>query len=292
MRSDLSDPKQPGDGCTALFLHGGPGLSAGIERLWFGDSLPASWWDQPLLSADDSSPFEALVSAATKQLEQMTAAAARPVDLLAHSFGGQIAIALARRSPNLVRSIRLLASPADPIRGLFRLCKAIARAHYSADLERAIDAAEQDLNPHSFEAMILAAASHPAYPAIYFAPRAVAARDRFLALLPRVRFLDPTTFFAVINTFLTASPIGPVEGFSGEVTLLLGREDPLVSVEGDLAQWRRILPKLQAEVVDAGHFVHLELAPTTWWPGWETAADSGDMKTVSAERIRWTRPAS
>ena len=40
-----------------LFLHGGPGLHAAVERAWFGDSLPVLWWDQPAVAADDPAPF-------------------------------------------------------------------------------------------------------------------------------------------------------------------------------------------------------------------------------------------
>ena len=51
---------------NTLFLHGGPGLHCAMEREWFGDSLPVSWWDQPAV-AGNPAPFHALLSHAARQ---------------------------------------------------------------------------------------------------------------------------------------------------------------------------------------------------------------------------------
>lgn len=34
-----------------LYLHAGPGLTAALERQWFGEALPLQWWDQPAIAA-------------------------------------------------------------------------------------------------------------------------------------------------------------------------------------------------------------------------------------------------
>jgi pimeloyl-ACP methyl ester carboxylesterase len=251
----------------ALFLHGGPGLNAGAERLWFGDSLPICWWDQPIVSGGSLAPFGQLVAVAADQLRAMADDTGELVALIAHSFGGQIAYALAREAPELVKSITLLGCVTDPFLPLFRLCRQMAKIQSSPALEAAILDAETRLDQHSFESMVLSAAVHPAYPSVYFGPDSAAARDHFLALFATGSILNLETFLTVMNDLLNAPVLAPVGGFDGEVTLLLGRHDPLLAVDEDIVAWQRIFPQLQAQVVDCGHFVHLELPPEIWWRG-------------------------
>lgn len=249
-----------------LFLHGGPGLSAGIERLWFGDRLPIVWWDQPAVPAGAPDPFGQLVAAATARVRALAEESGAPVALVAHSFGGRIAYALARAVPELVADITLLGCAAEVFPQFFRLFARMTQLHASPALADAIAAAQTHLDLRSFEAMVLVAAAHPAYPAVYFGPGSAAALDRFLALLPQVRFLDAPTFLAVLGGLFDAPALAPAAGFTGEVTLLLGRHDPLLVPEQDIAAWRAAFPRLHARVVDCGHIVHLELPPPAWWP--------------------------
>ncbi len=251
----------------ALFLHGGPGLSTEIERQWFGDSLPVVWWDQPTVTSGSPAPFGQLVAAAADQLRAMADDTGEPVALIAHSFGGQIAYALVREAPELVKSITLLGCAPDPFPPLFRLCRRLTEIQSSPVLEAAIADAETRLDQRSFESMVLAAAVHPAYPAVYFGPDSAAARDRFLVLFATGSILNLETFLTVMNDLLNAPALAPVDGFDGEVTLLLGHYDPLLAVDEDIATWQRIFPQLRAQVVDSGHFIHLEFPPEIWWRG-------------------------
>ncbi|MBS0337665.1 MAG: alpha/beta hydrolase, partial [Proteobacteria bacterium] len=70
-----------------LYLHAGPGLSAAMERQWFGTTLPVHWWDQPVAAAADAQPYRSLLDAARAELVRLADTAGRPVDVIAHSFG-------------------------------------------------------------------------------------------------------------------------------------------------------------------------------------------------------------
>ena len=61
-------PKAPVASSTTppkiLFLHGGPGMTAELERRQFGSELPVYWWDQPLIRSQALRPVEVLIDAA------------------------------------------------------------------------------------------------------------------------------------------------------------------------------------------------------------------------------------
>ena len=251
----------------ALFLHGGPGLNAGVERRWFGDSLPICWWDQPAVTGGSAAPFAQLLAAATTQLRTMAESSGEPVALIVHSFGGQIAHALVREVPELVKSITLLGCATGSFPPLFRLCRRMTEIQNSPVLEAAIADAETRLDQRSFESMILAGAVHPAYPAVYFGPNSTVTSDFFLGIFAKGGLLNLETFLTVMNDLLNAPALTPVNGFDGKVSLVLGRHDPLLDVNEDIAAWRHIFPQLQVRVVNCGHFVHLELPPEIWLSG-------------------------
>lgn len=248
-----------------LFLHGGPGLSAEIERCWYGEALPICWWDQPLVTTDDASPFRSLVNAAHQQLQEMAEAAGGPIEVLAHSFAGQIAHALAHEAPQRVKSLTLLDCPVDPFIPLLRLCRCLLASEPNSPLAVALAKAESHLDAQTFQALTFACAGHPGYPAIYFGRGSAAARERYLALLPQVRFLDVASFLAIMNDLLQAPPLSPLPDYGGPVTLVMGSDDPLLAPELDHVGWQRIFPRLQVREVVSGHFVHLETAPEIWW---------------------------
>lgn len=248
----------------ALFLHGGPGLSAAVERRWFGDSLPVHWWDQPLMARETPAAFGQLVAAARKQLEHMARASGGPVRLLASSFGGQLATALARDVPQLVRDITLLGCRFEPVRAITQAGERLLEEENSPELRQALYRVEQLLDVSGVETLLLAIAGHPAFPAIYFSAAATQARDRFLQILPQVRFFDPPTFVAVMREFLTLPPWPRLADYAGPVTLVLGQADPVLDLDADTQGWQSVFPRLRQQIVEAGHFVHLELSAEQW----------------------------
>ena len=182
----------------------------------------------------------------------------------AGSSGRVTAEVLSRGGIRLRDRPKWLGCAPDPFRQLFRLCRRMTKIQNSPALAAAIADAEIRLDQRSFESMILAGAVHPAYPAVYFGPDSTVARDFFLGLFAKGGLLNLETFLTVMNDLLNAPALTPVNGFYGQVSLVLGRHDPLLVVDEDISTWQRIFPQLQAQVVDSGHFVHLELPPEIW----------------------------
>lgn len=249
---------------NTLFLHGGPGMTSGIERLWFGEDLPIRWWDQPIEAPWAPAPLDALADAAAAEVARMADACGEPVHVVAHCFGGRIAHALARRCPERLRRITLMGCAHNVLDGMFRLAGRTADTGGSRILVDAIAAARQHLDGDSFEAMMLAVAADPLFPGIYFGPGSAVARTRFLELLPQTNFIDVAAFLAGMKKMLALPPPQPLPDFSGEVMLVVGRDDPVLLPEEDIAGWRGVFPRLRAEVVEAGHWIHLETPPAVW----------------------------
>lgn len=250
----------------ALFLHGGPGLNTAAERLWFGDTLPIHWWDQPASAEASPTPFSDLVAAALDELESLSEAAGGPVAIVAHSFGGQIAVALARAAPQHIRAMTLLGCPPEPSRPFLHLARRLLAAGYPhPGLEAALAQAQAGLDEARFFALVNACFPGGNFPDLYFGPGSTAARERFLALAPSLPPLDMATFAAVMRDRLQATELPPVTGFTGKVAVVLGRHDPVLSLDEDVPAWRRILPQAEIRVHDVGHITHLELPADLWW---------------------------
>lgn len=246
---------------NALFLHGGPGLHAAVERAWFGDALPILWWDQPSVAADPT-PFRTLVAHAASQLETLADTVGERVDLIAHSFGGQIAVALTREYPALIRNITLLGCSPDPIRGFIIFARRLIEAGYEhPGLRDALAAVEESCDENSFSALTQACY---ALSGIYFGPNSAKMRERYFAIAGETPPVDTATFFAVMREFLHAPPPAQITGYGGEVAMLMGEHDPVLCVDEDREKWRGVFPQAEFKLVDAGHIVHLELPPQAW----------------------------
>ena len=252
--------------CETLFLHGGPGLHAVVERAWFNDSLPVLWWDQPAIASDDPTPFRTLVGHAVKQIQALADYGGGQVNLLAHSYSGHIAAAIAREYPALIRRITLLGCPPhDPFRIFILVGQRLLEAGYERPgLQDAMNAAQKTPDEGRFTALIQACFPDPYLPDIYFGPNSAAAKDRYLALASVAPPVDLQTFFAVMLDRLRALPPARVEGFYGEVVALIGKHDPVLHVEESIEEWREIFPQAQFKIIDAGHILHLELPPEIW----------------------------
>lgn len=249
---------------NALFLHGGPGLHAAIERIWFGNALPVHWWDQPTLS--NVLPFQTLVSHATQELQTLSNSVGGPIDLIAHSYGARIAAALASEHPTLIRCITLLGVVSTkPCQPFITLGQRLLEAGYDRPgLAEAMLAAEKTSDADRFVALIQGCFPEPSLPDIYFSPNSAVARDRYLTLASTAPPIDVPTFIAVMLEALATPPPGRVDAFAGEVRVLLGKQDPVLRIDDSTETWRGIFPQARFEVVDAGHFIHLELPPDTW----------------------------
>ena len=252
---------------NTLFIHGGPGLHSSVERTWFGDTLPILWWDQPSV-AGDSTPFQTLVTHAGRQLEMLADSSGGKVDLIAHSFGGQIAAALACEYSGLIRRITLLGCHHDRICQFFLLARRLLEAGYERPgLKDALAAVEENCDENRFLAMMGAAYPDSALPGIYFGPHSAAVRDRYFDMADKTPALDIATFFTVMKEFLHTPNLTQPAGYEGEIEIIMGIHDPLLDLDVDKQKWLEVFPQAKFSVMDAGHFLHLELPPEIWFKG-------------------------
>jgi len=250
---------------NTLFLHGGPGLHSAVERTWFGEMLPILWWDQPSV-AGEPSPFRLLVAHAAHQLETLAESNGGRVDLIAHSFGGQIAAALAREYPGLIRRITLLGCPHGRVSHFFLFARRLLEAGYERPgLRDALAAVEENCDVSRFFALMGACYPDSALPDIYFGPYSAEVRKRYFVMAAKTLPVDMATFFAVMQEFLLSPNSTQPSEYGGEVTIIMGRDDPLLDLNEDKHKWLEVFHQAELKLVDAGHFLHLELPPDAWF---------------------------
>jgi pimeloyl-ACP methyl ester carboxylesterase len=247
-----------------MFLHGGPGLSAALERQRFGNTLPVQWWDQPHVDADVSVPFERLVEAAEKELGRLFDAQEQPVALLANSFGVHLALALIERVPERVRSLDILGGTLNMRMAFVRLAERISEVNRDADLKAVSDRAQERGDSESLWALIEKLFTVGNLLDSYWGPGAQEQCESMKALAASGALVHAATFQAALADFIERKPAAPPT-FSGSVRVLVGRFDPYARAD-DAGMWRAVFPKASVEFVEAGHFPHLELPAKVWMP--------------------------
>jgi pimeloyl-ACP methyl ester carboxylesterase len=247
-----------------LFLHGGPGFSAELERRRFREQLPVHWWDQPRIKGGASTPFATLVDATIFELERLVALRGTRISLLASSFGTRVACAVLARAPHLIDTTVMLAGALELRTAFVRLGLAIARRRADAELAAAAhDAARSDTSAGYWD-LLGKISTVPRFHDVYWGPAAEEQRAAMSRLADERGLFDAETLQAVVNELLWVSQ-PPLPAESPPVRVLLGRHDPLFD-ESDLSAWHAVLPRAMVEIVDAGHFPHLELPPEVWLP--------------------------
>jgi pimeloyl-ACP methyl ester carboxylesterase len=252
------------DHSQVLFLHGGPGLSAALERQRFGTTLPVHWWDQPHVNAEMAAPFERLVDAAIRELEQLFESQGKPVALLANSFGVHLALALIERVPERVRSLDVLGGTLDMRMAFVRLAERISEVNRDADLKAVSVRAQEKGASESLWALIGKLFTVGNLLDFYWGPGAEEQCEAMKALAASGALVHAATFQAALGDFIEKKPAAPPT-FSGSVRVLVGRFDPYARAD-DAALWRAVFPQVAVQFVEAGHFPHLELPAKDWMP--------------------------
>ena len=245
-----------------LFLHGGPGLTAVLERRRWGH-LPVHWWDQPRFSPGTQQAHEKLVRATLDELASLYEPDRTPVPVLASSFGAHLALTLMVRAPEQIGAVSIVGGIVDVRAALVQLGRRMAECKRDVTLADASDAAAREVEP--VWALIEHLFGLPGLLGCYWSPAARAQCQEMLDLAAAGGLLHGPTFQSVLReVFLRPLPNGPRE-WHAPLTVCLGRHDPY-GTASDEKTWKQLLPYAQVSWVDAGHFPHLELNPSLWMP--------------------------
>ncbi len=247
-----------------LFLHGGPGFSAELERRRYGASLPVHWWDQPHIAAGTANPFATLVSAAIGELRRLSDRCGAPVAVLVSSLGTYLAWELLRQAPDRIASVIVSGGTFDARTPFVRWGRRLARSRGDPAMEKASGLAESS-DPDAFWALIDRITAVPGFYDRYWGPDSQEQRAAMRALAAEGPMFDLATFQAVMPTLLSAGRLHALADPERPIRVLVGRHDPLAE-ETDPEIWRALLPFASIDLVDCGHFPHLELPVAAWMP--------------------------
>ena len=248
-----------------LFLHGGPGLNAELERRRFGTSLPVHWWDQPHVSAEESAPYDHLVNAALEELHRLSRANGAPIDLLANSFGAHLALELIEQAPAKVGHVSIVGGILDVRTAFVRLGRCVAEKNQHQDLAAASLRADQSDDSTSLWGLIECLFSVANLLDFYWSPTATEQRDAMKQLAAEGALLHVPTYQTVLTDFLARNSPRESSEWHGAANVWIGRYDPYASPE-DIEAWQKVFPRASVQFVDAGHFLHLELPRSVWLP--------------------------
>lgn len=252
-----------GGGNTGLFLHGGPGLSAVVERQWFGPDVDLEWWDQPSVAAGDPAPLVSLVEAAKDRLLELHRRQRRRIDVVSHSVGAILAVLLLREVPELIWRVTLI-NPTFDLRQAFLGIARRAVGEGTATPE--VSAFVHEARPANVDPVELAVAlsAVPGRFDMYWSPSSAAAKARYLEMAPSGPPVDFESFSRIAAAMQTQAPA--LLGVQSDVPVLaiVGASDPMMP--GDVNSYvRQRVPLASVAVVDAGHMAPFE-QPALAWP--------------------------
>jgi pimeloyl-ACP methyl ester carboxylesterase len=249
---------------TTLFLHGGPGFTAELERQQFADSLPVYWWDQPH-AQQTSGAYETLVNAARAELHRLYRESGEPIGLLANSFGVHLALELMERAPHEIARVTIVGGVVDTRSAFVRLGRHLAATNGDEALAAAALDAEQGEGNARLWRLIERLLGVTDLLNAYWSPNAGASQAAMTALAREDRLMHSPTFQAVLADFLDR-PAARLTRWQGPAEVIIGRYDPF-SYCGEEELWRSLLPAPSIRTVETGHFPHLELPSSEWLSG-------------------------
>jgi pimeloyl-ACP methyl ester carboxylesterase len=252
---------------TTLFLHGGPGLCCQAERTLYETSLPVHWWDQPRSVGLMARPYGDLLEFTIDELHRLATAA--PVHIVAHSFGAVLALEAARRAPQCIRTLTLLAPVHDVGATFVQVADALMPSRSAAQRPAVEWARNRYLaqvgDADQLLALGRAIMANPDFLDVYWAPESRDRRDGFYALMREHTLFDLAVFEAVLRDFVLAAPRPPRPVASAfPVHVVLGRFDLAFDRRVELPYWASCFPSATFRTTSAGHMVQLECPPTTW----------------------------
>jgi pimeloyl-ACP methyl ester carboxylesterase len=249
-----------------LFLHGGPGLSSIAERELYGAQLPVHWWDQPNSVVLFAKPYRELLDAAEDEASQLAEQSGGRINLLAHSFGANLALQVVERIPSLINEVTLLAPVRDMGDAFIRLSERLRAIN--PDCEQLTDAMEEFRQRSDFDHFARLATQVMAISSfidLYRSSGAEVQRRWFVDLLMHQPLFDSNAFAVVVKDFWAEVPASAPAPLPVRAHLVFGTSDPLVCIEAEQHFWASRFHVTSTRTVDSGHFVHLERPPAEWW---------------------------
>lgn len=248
---------------SVFYLHGGPGLGPVFERARFPDTPQVHWWQQPFAKPCAARPYLDLQDAALAELRRLAEERGGTLTVMASSFGAHLAVHVARRAPELIDRIVLLAPTFNPEQAALRLARRAFRVHIdhanAGKLAAALAAYDDDPGRPRFWDVFGALSQLPDVTSLYFGPQGAQAAETFVELIQQPGAFDGPTSVATSDDFsaIDHSPMPSL--FTGPVSVVFGSYDPMIDLEQDSPVWKTIFPQATIHRVDTGHFPLLEL---------------------------------
>lgn len=236
-----------------LYLHMGPGYHAQVEKALhqkYQDKV--DFWNQPPVSS-----FAELVDATYKKVKSMRSAAG-PVTLIGHSFGGQLAHAVAKHmmSDQLIEKIVFINCAFSPFECFLRMAKKLDST-FSADEENSL---RNSPTPTKID-FIVKTSMTPGFNELYWQ-----SKEKMMEMLPLITKYpgtDPGVFVGVFSRFLNKLNSGKIHSsescFLGQVEIYHSAADLLVD-QSDSEGWKKYYPQAKIHTFErGGHNILLEV---------------------------------
>ncbi len=224
----------------------GPGFHSQIEKKFFESASPSiNFWNQPPVTS-----FTDLQSSTEKVFLNLNS---DKVELLAHSFGAQLAMGLSTRFPDKITKITMLNAGVDPFECFINLGIAL----------KVIELKDTD-HCRQLETMkkvefIIQVASTPGFAETYWhSPLKMKSMESHFAA---ERPLDTQIFVAIFIDYLNQQRAfyKSIRPWNGTVSIFSSDDDALLTFKKDVEPWKSYFPKAQfIRIKNVGHYAHLE----------------------------------
>lgn len=235
---------------TKLYLHMGPGIHSQVEKHLFELKYPeVDFWNQPLCQN-----LNELVGAACEKVMSLSQQGAKPVTLIAHSFGGILARLILQTHPQAVKEVILVNSAMDPFECFVNTAPHVLPEKSVVDLPALRKSSvEEKIN------FIIKIATAPKFNEIYWQ-----SKEKMHELGPvfaRYPQLNVETYLKIFSDFLSKQKTLFHESlkWGGKVKIFYSHDDLLLDKNKDVVPWLDVFP--QAELLEfqgSGHYLHLE----------------------------------
>lgn len=241
----------------------GPGFHAQIEADFFAESKPEiDFWNQPLVGdrGDSLSTLSQQVIEKLKVLKSDNNN--KPVDLIAHSVGGLLALNVLKTDASLVQSCHFFSTGVNYPQLFLNLMKVLSKKtsvpEQAKDAIRAFRDKYSEITPQNLLEAAGILMTIPEFTRFYWA--SAEKYDRYQEVALKYAPLDVQTFLSVSSNILDQYPsLVEPSPFKGEVNITLGEKDPLLDLKEESKIWKRVFPQAKLKIMPGvGHFVHYE----------------------------------